>query len=120
MSSSSSSSSPNRQQLSTSPEIEALQAKLEKFDKKRAELEEKAEAAEAGEMGSGGPPAGNAARRKLRGVAKKVDAIRRELREERKRQQLREGFQGAPSSYKHFSFSSAVNRRLKNHQDYAE
>ena len=88
----------------TSPEIEEILLKLEKLDRRRSNLDEE-------HPGYG---------RKMKAIAKKEVALRKQLQVERKRQKLREGFKGAPSSYRHFCFSSAVNRRLRNHQDIEE
>jgi len=87
--------------LPSCPEVDEVLNKLEKLKSKRDSLDEDAPGFD----------------RKMRLFAKKELALRKKLRVERKRQKLREGFKGAPSSYRHYSFSSPVNRRIQNHQD---
>lgn len=56
-------------------------------------------------------------KRKAKLLQKKARRLQKLLKEEKVREQRRQGFVGAPSSYRHFCFSSAVNKRIKNHQD---
>jgi hypothetical protein len=85
----------------TSPELEELRERLIRLRMRRDALDEQ----------------DPTYARRLRAMDKKELSLRKALREETKREKLRRGFKGTPSSYRHFSFSSTANARVRNHQD---